>query len=897
MRTIRALFAVLAFLLVSLPSAAIAADGFNPAVWTGAWGSDGPIFTGDVNGDGKTDVFMWRASDKSWTINLSTGTGFAPQRWVGGWGSDGPIFTGDLNGDGKTDVFMWRNSDKSWIVNLSTGKGFIAQKWTGAWGSDGPIFTGDLNGDGKTDVFMWRASDKSWTVNLSTGTGFVQQRWVGAWGSDGPIFTGDLNGDGKTDVFMWRASDKSWTVNLSTGTGFVQQRWVGAWGSDGPIFTGDLNGDGKTDVFMWRAANKTWSVNLSTGTGFVQQAWVGAWGSDGPILTGDLNGDGKTDVFMWRNSNKDWTINMSTGTGFTMLDWTGVWGSDGPIFTGDLNGDGKTDVFMWRNSNKDWTINLSTPEVAVSEIPSLPVPAGSVGCPATQPSSRAVNNIDHPDTFDFVSCFRPRGNTDVWTIRKPDVTQADDPFSQIRFKRGDVVSVLAGGCAQTGAFGQNSWKRYVRPVNVTRNDDDNHFGSLSIPGVIGQTRLLDALHSPPISISTDPGAGASLHLEYADDNFRDNGYWNPDDGWLEQCRMPELAWTALVIQHNCAGMSSNPNCTLLSPLDVDVEQVDDNGLPLAPLWGLQKLAVIAPAPESLCTFTHKTVGMPEDNPDLCIHQVSEKNNQPLKCPEDSPDPTSSTFSTPGRIGGHINLQSATYQGDLQWTDHSAQDDDYNFKLFTDGGAGATGNDPASVVLEYDSDEVTDHQKTAFWRSLKQAVDAQDNTRALPLPGPTPGDMVGNSQLRRKAVIVGLLGIDCAHDCHSELHPVYVMAIRLNDDPQDDHWAFFARNWGSEGYCGPSNRPLRVGDPLNGNIPTAVTIVLPPPPTGTWSTASVIGQPTLGFSQDNAGMSVVPTPRAGAMALTFTLLPQDRSPLIDGDIHLKWIAPHGPPGAQ
>jgi hypothetical protein len=44
---------------------------FTMEGWKGAWGSDGPIFTGDLNGDGKTDVFMWRASDKVWTVNLS----------------------------------------------------------------------------------------------------------------------------------------------------------------------------------------------------------------------------------------------------------------------------------------------------------------------------------------------------------------------------------------------------------------------------------------------------------------------------------------------------------------------------------------------------------------------------------------------------------------------------------------------------------------------------------------------------------------------------------------------------------------------------------------------------------------------------------------------------------
>lgn len=338
-------------------------NGFMASRWTGAWGSDGPIRTGDLNGDGKTDVFMWRNSDKSWTVNLSNGDGFTAQRWTGAWGSDGPIFTGDLNEDGKTDVFMWRDVDKSWTVNLSTGTGFIAQRWTGGWGSDGPIFTGNLNDDGKTDVFMWRNIDKSWIVNLSTGSGFIAQKWGGAWGSDGPIFTGFLNDDTKTDVFMWRDADKSWTVNLSTGSGFIAQKWTGAWGSDGPIRVADLTGDGKSDVFMWRAVDNSWTVNISTGTGFIAQRWVGACGI-GPVVIGRFNDDRLFDIVVWRDDLKKWMTNLSLGGAFNMQQWTGAWGSDGPIQIGDLNGDGKSDVFMWRDIDKSWTVNLSVPVVA-----------------------------------------------------------------------------------------------------------------------------------------------------------------------------------------------------------------------------------------------------------------------------------------------------------------------------------------------------------------------------------------------------------------------------------------------------------------------------------------------------------------------------------------------------
>lgn len=345
--------------LVCFVMSANSQNKFDMQQWTGAWGSDGLINTGDLNGDGKTDVFMWKDAIKTWTVNISNGTGFTMQAWPG-WGTTAKVYTGFLNNDRKTDVFFWDDMEKVWRINLSTGSGFEKTTWTGAWGSDGPINVGDLNKDKKTDVFMWRDSDKSWMVNLSTGSGFAMQRWTGAWGSDGPINVADLNGDEMDDVFMWRDSKKDWTVNLSTGSGFTMQRWTGAWGSDGEIHIGDLNYDKKTDVFMWRDA-EGWQVNLSTGTGFINEKWVGACKQNYMSKTGDFNGDGKTDVAIWKDATKEWMINFSTGYGFKIETYTGAWGSDGPIFTGFLNDDRKADIFMWRGGDNTWMINLSNP--------------------------------------------------------------------------------------------------------------------------------------------------------------------------------------------------------------------------------------------------------------------------------------------------------------------------------------------------------------------------------------------------------------------------------------------------------------------------------------------------------------------------------------------------------
>jgi hypothetical protein len=49
-----------------------------------------------------------REPTETWTVNLSNGRGFDMVGWKGTWGSHGPIVTGDFNGDGKTDLMMWR---------------------------------------------------------------------------------------------------------------------------------------------------------------------------------------------------------------------------------------------------------------------------------------------------------------------------------------------------------------------------------------------------------------------------------------------------------------------------------------------------------------------------------------------------------------------------------------------------------------------------------------------------------------------------------------------------------------------------------------------------------------------------------------------------------------------
>ena len=242
--------------------------------------------TCDYNGDGRSDIAVWRPGSGYW---------FIKDQGQYQWGMPGDIpVPGDYNGDGTTDIAVWRPSSGTWFVNFPTG---APSAWQ--WGQAGDIpVPGDYNGDGTIDIAVWRPSNGYWFV---MGQGQYQ------WGMIGDIpVPGDYNGDGTTDIAIWRPSNGYWFV---MGQGQYQ------WGTNGDIpVPGDYNGDGTTDIAIWRPSNGFWFVR---GQGNTQ------WGINGDKpLCGDYNGDGRTDITVWRPSDGYW---------FVMGQGQYQWGSDGDV--------------------------------------------------------------------------------------------------------------------------------------------------------------------------------------------------------------------------------------------------------------------------------------------------------------------------------------------------------------------------------------------------------------------------------------------------------------------------------------------------------------------------------------------------------------------------------------
>ncbi len=256
----------------------------------------------------------------------------------------------DFDGDGKSDVSVFRPSDSNWYLNRSLS-GFTALTWGLA--TDKPIVD-DFDGDGKADFTVFRVTADGSLPDYYTLLSATSTILYASWGIPGDIpLTEDFDGDNKADHTIFRPSTGQFWVRQSTdGSALTSTSVVG-----GVPLAGDFDGDGKGDFATY--TDGFWRI-LRSETGYTPGFLID-WGTTGDRpVPADYDGDGKDDLAVYRPSDGTWYI-FGSATGNRLVTF-GI-STDIPV-PADYDGDSRTDIAVYRNGV--WYINGSTSGVVIT---------------------------------------------------------------------------------------------------------------------------------------------------------------------------------------------------------------------------------------------------------------------------------------------------------------------------------------------------------------------------------------------------------------------------------------------------------------------------------------------------------------------------------------------------
>jgi len=224
--------------------------------------------SGDYDGDGTTDIAVFRPGSGLWAARGTT------RVYFGGVG-DLPV-PGDYKGDGTTGIGIFRPASGLWAIRGVTRSYF--------GGLSDTAIPGDYDGDGSCDIGIFRKGSGLWAVRG------VTRAYLGTTG-DTPV-SGYYNGDGQKVIGIFRPALGLWALRG------VSRFYFGS-PSDGTI-PGDYNGDGTWEAGIFRPSSGLWAIRGMT------RAYFG--GSTDTPVPADYDGDRADEIGVFRPASGLWAI-------------------------------------------------------------------------------------------------------------------------------------------------------------------------------------------------------------------------------------------------------------------------------------------------------------------------------------------------------------------------------------------------------------------------------------------------------------------------------------------------------------------------------------------------------------------------------------------------------------
>ena len=171
----------------------------------------------DMDGDGRGDLIVYRPGTATFywlTSSTAYSSSAARSKQWGDYQQRDVPLVGDIDGDGKADLAVWRRGNGTfyWLTSSSGYSSSRKSQHLKQWGGvvngvpDVPLLK-DGDGDGKADLFYWRPGTATFYWLTSSSGYSTKAARSRQWGDfeqpDVPLLN-DIDGDRKADLFVWR---------------------------------------------------------------------------------------------------------------------------------------------------------------------------------------------------------------------------------------------------------------------------------------------------------------------------------------------------------------------------------------------------------------------------------------------------------------------------------------------------------------------------------------------------------------------------------------------------------------------------------------------------------------------------------------------------------------------